>query len=198
MLALPLISDIDLLPDGRSLVELHGGSVVVVGRAQPYPHPVPGCDWLPSRVRSRPRRVVHQPRRQTARQPRRLPATIRILEDARARRPSAPARAEALLRSLLTPAQLQDWESDRHFWVETPRGPVRLGDLYWLTHWPVAEPDLERHLCVVPNLYRDLPRADIWVNLLLVLAVEPETFFRVAIERDRCRRPAPCRATPPD
>jgi hypothetical protein len=187
VLALPAIGDVQELPDGRWLVDLDDGKLVVVGRARPYPHPVPGCDWLPARSRGRPPRVAPAPRR-------RPPQRYRIVPGARALWPHpygrvAAARAETLLRSLLTAPQLRDWQTCQRFWVDTPRGPVRLGDLYWLRHWPIDEPDIERQLCVVPNHYGDLAPADIWVNLLLVLAVEPETFFRVAIERGCCLRP---------
>jgi hypothetical protein len=60
---------------------------------------------------------------------------------------------------------------------------VLLGDLYALVHQPINEPGIERVLCVVPDRHTELPLADIWVNLLLVLAVEPDAFFRVAIQR---------------
>ena len=66
----------------------------------------------------------------------------------------------------------------------------RLGELYALVHRPADNPGIERILCVVPRGYHALPRADIWTNLLLTLAVEPERFFRVAILRGvRSRRP---------
>jgi len=114
------------------------------------------------------------------------------------RRPTAAAerRAEELLRSLLDPSQLDDWESRRCFWVDTPRGPVRLGVLYKLLHHPYDQPDLEHTLCVVPDRFQELPIADIWSNLLLVLAVEPERFFRVAIHQGTRRRRAPALVDP--
>ncbi len=181
MLTWPAIGAIEQLPDGRRIVALEPGGIVVVGRANAYPHPVPGCDWLAPRPRRarRPRQnqpVVHRP-----------PRPIRILPDARETAPTT-RRAEALLESLLQPQQLGDWRSRRRFWVDTPRGPVELGKLYALVHRPNDDPGTERILCVVPDGYQRLPIADIWANLLLVLAVEPDAFFRVAIERER--RPA--------
>ncbi len=160
---------------------------VVVGVARPRPHPVAGCEWLwahPAPPRARPRRA-------TPARPRR---PVRTLPDARdsiaptpraRRRPTVEAarRADALLRSLLDPLQKVDWDEHGGFWVPTPRGPVRLGELYTLLHRPVDEPGWEHVLCVVPHGYQQLPIADIWSNLLLVLAVEPEEFFRVAIHR---------------
>lgn len=96
---------------------------------------------------------------------------------------AAEQRAVALLRSLLDDGQRDDYDRTGGFWVPTPRGPVRLGRLYELVHRPVDAPGRERILCVVPRRYRDLPRADLWTNLLLVLAVEPDAFFRVAVLR---------------
>ncbi len=169
MLGLPAIESIDDLADGRQLLVLHGGGEIVVGTARPYPHPVAGCEWLSARPR------VHR--------------APRAVLPPRPDRPAATARAEALLESLLQPVQLADWRTTRHFWVDTPRGPVLLGDLYALVHQPNSEPGIERVLCVVPDRHTELPRADIWVNLLLVLAVEPDAFFRVAIQRGlRVRR----------
>ena len=58
---------------------------------------------------------------------------------------------------------------------------MRLGQLYALLHRPVDQPRVERVLCVVPDRHLELPLADVWTNLLLTLAVEPDTFFRVAV-----------------
>ena len=169
MLAFPAIESIDDLADGRQLLVLVGGGELVVGAARPYPHPVAGCEWISAR-----------------------PCARRVGRAAPLRRPGGPAarvRAEALLESLLQPAQLADWQTTRHFWVDTPRGRVLLGDLYALVHQPADEPGIERVLCVVPDRHTELPEADIWVNLLLVLAVEPDAFFRVAVQRGlRVRR----------
>lgn len=154
------IVEVDDVPDGRRLVVFDDGSCVVVGTAQRPDHPVPGWDWLGAHRRGAP-----TPRRR--------------------RRPSPPGvaahrRADALLRSLLDPDQARDYSATQGFWVDTPQGPVRLGRLYHLVHRPLDRPDLERILCVVPRRYGDLPLPDIWVNLLLTLAVEPDEFFRVA------------------
>lgn len=185
---------IEELPDGRRLVVFADRREVVVGVPRPRPHPVPGVDWLWVRPAPSPRPRTQRPPTPGRRRP------IRTLPDARdsivpgsrsPRRvsPDAERRAEELLRSLLDDEQRADWDANRGFWVETPRGPVRLGRLYALVHRPVAEPHREHILCVVPQRHHELPIADIWSNLLLVLAVEPEEFFRVAIRQGtRTRR----------
>jgi len=163
---------IEELPDGRRLVVFSDRREIVIGVARPRPHPVPGVDWLWARPPPSPRA-----------RPRRSP---------RANARAAARRAEGLLCSLLDPLQRADWDANAAFWVETPRGPVRLGHLYSLIHRPHDRPDQELILCVVPHAHHELPIADVWSNLLLVLAVDPEEFFRVAILRGTRRRsPAP-------
>jgi hypothetical protein len=93
----------------------------------------------------------------------------------------AEARATVLLESMLDPDQLASWRRSRCFWVPTRLGPVRLGSLYQLEHLPGD--GTRRFLCVVPHRHLELPTADIWVNLLLVLAHRPEDFFRRAVVR---------------
>lgn len=91
---------------------------------------------------------------------------------------SAERKATALLESLLDETQLSAWQRTRHFQVRTVYGAVELGTLYRLA--------FRRHdgwrfeLCVVPTAYRDLPVADIWTNLLLMLRNDPLRFFTVA------------------
>lgn len=151
------------LPDGRRLVVYSDGSEVVVGRAGPRPHPVAGWEWLGRHPAPARRRVL-------------LPSTRRAMVS-----PEAERRAVELLRSLLDEPQRLDYDLTGGFWVPTPRGPVRLGKLYALVHRPVDQPRVERVLCVVPDRHHELPLADVWSNLLLTLAVEPDTFFRVAV-----------------
>lgn len=161
----------DPLPDGRRLVVYADGREVVVGRAGPRPHPVPGWSWLGSHAAPARRRVLLPPLR-------------------RGTSPDADERAVSLLRSLLDEAQCLDYDCTGGFWVPTARGPVRLGQLYALLHRPVDEPSVERVLCVVPDRHLELPLADVWTNLLLTLAVEPDAFFGVAVVRhERARRP---------
>ncbi|HUV11698.1 MAG TPA: hypothetical protein VMX12_12045 [Acidimicrobiia bacterium] len=185
------VAEVEQLPDGRQLVLFADRRSVVVGVARPRPHPVVGCEWLWEHPPLPPAR----PRRTPPARPRR---PVRTLPDDRdsivpgnrsRRRPTAEVtrRAEALLCSLLDPMQRADWDARGAFWVETPRGPVRLGELYWLLHRPYDEPGWEHALCVVPHGYEELPIADVWSNLLLVLAVEPEEFFRVAILQESHR-----------
>lgn len=169
----PAVASDEELPDGRRLVVFADGREVVVGVARARPHPVAGWDWIrrPPPPPARPRAPIGRGH-----------ARVQI-GGVRARPaidPSAEARAEALLISLLDPDQQRDYHRTRGFWVPTPRGPVRLGRLYQLVHRPDDRPDVERVLCVVPRTHADLPRADIWTNLLLTLAVEPDRFFRVA------------------
>jgi hypothetical protein len=102
----------------------------------------------------------------------------RFIEREEPQKAEANRRAEALLVSLLDPHQRSDWESRRRFWVESTYGAVELGrvsDLRFDTHDG-------RHftLCVVPQGVSNLPDADVWTNLLLVLRAEPERFFDVA------------------
>lgn len=168
---------VDELPDGRRLVVYADGREVVVGRARPRPHPVPGWEWL-GRHPARPRRP---------RPPGPAPA-ITI---------EAQRRATDLLESLLDDGQRSDFRRTGGFWVPTPRGPVRLGRLYALVHHPHDQPGVERVLCVVPRDHGALPRADVWTNLLLMLAVEPDEFFRVANLVEVRRRPDASRRTSP-
>jgi hypothetical protein len=91
---------------------------------------------------------------------------------------AATHRAEALLESLLDDDQRTAWRRRRGFWVPTPYGAVELGRVSHLRFNRVDG----RHLvlCVVPAHSSDLPIADIWTNLLLVLRGEPRRFFEVA------------------
>ena len=59
---------------------------------------------------------------------------------------------------------------------------MRLGKLYELTHRP-NDGGPDRMLCVVPRGHSQLPLADVWTNLLLVLTHDPARFFRVAVVR---------------
>ncbi|MFA5885975.1 MAG: hypothetical protein WDA60_19145 [Acidimicrobiia bacterium] len=161
--AAEVVLDLEL-PDGRHLVVFADGREVVVGRAGARPHPVAGWEWL-DRPPTRPRTNAALPT------PRRLPRVT----------PAADRRARELLESLLTEEQRDDYRRTGRFWVPTPRGPVRLGELYRLVHRPVDRPHLEHVLCVVPRTYADLPLPDVWTNLLLTLAVEPDRFFDVAV-----------------
>lgn len=188
------IVEVDDLPDGRRMVMFDDGSCVVVGRAQRHEHPVAGWDWLGAHRRGAPapRRRTTGASTRSARPTRRTgwsaaarAAAAADLARVHTTRPPGPGtaahqRADALLRSLLDPTQAEDYRSTAGFWVDTPQGPVRLGRLYHLVHRPVDQPHLERILCVVPRAHTDLPLPDVWTNLLLTLAVEPDEFFRVA------------------
>jgi hypothetical protein len=157
------------LPDGRFLHRFADGRELVTGTWRPHPHPVAGCEWLGAH------RTAPRPRLRHARPAADTPSPAEV-------------RAVALLESLLDPEQLRDYRATGSFWVPTPSGPVRLGRLYALVHRPDDAPDIERVLCVVPHAHRELPLADIWANLLLMLAVEPSEFFRVARLQEVRRR----------
>jgi hypothetical protein len=107
------------------------------------------------------------------------------------RQAEANRRAEALLVSLLDPDQRADWGSRRRFWVENPYGAVELGRVSHL-HF-VANDGRHFTLCVVPTGVSNLPDADVWTNLLLVLRADPERFFDVA---NYCTPGGPWRAGP--
>ena len=192
---LPGVAAVEDLPDGRRLVVFADGRQVVVGRAGPRPHPVRGCEWLGAHpaglVRTRrSRRPAPRgtPRTGTPRTGTPRTGTPRTGSIWSGPSPGVAARARALLESLLDPSQRSDFRTNGGFWVDTPRGPVRLGRLYHLVHRPLDEPGIERILCVVPDRHAELPIDDIWSNLLLVLAVEPDVFFRVAVLRGARRR----------
>jgi hypothetical protein len=99
---------------------------------------------------------------------------------------SPDEKAKELLESLLSVNQLDQWRRHRRFWVPTPHGSVELGSLFNLRFRRNASHS-EFVLCVVPEgveTRRDLPEADIWINLLLALRNDPDKFFRVANWRD--------------
>lgn len=87
-------------------------------------------------------------------------------------------KAQSLLESLLSVEQLEDWRTRRRFWVPTPRGKVELGKLYNLSFQDSSGTNLI--ICVEPEACFELPEADIWTNLLLMLRADPEHFFDVA------------------
>jgi hypothetical protein len=176
------------LPDGRQLVEPEAfpGMLVVVGRST---RPAEAARMGYRTARSvRPaggpfRRVVvlDDPRPESLHSAARSAA----LPDRRV----AERRAEDLFVSLLDADQRKQWREHRACWVSTPRGPVRLGRLHDLRFRPSHSPGREVSLCVVPS-GPPLPMGDVWTNLLLVLAVDPDSFFGAANVRSR-GRPTP-------
>jgi hypothetical protein len=93
------------------------------------------------------------------------------------RQESPNARAARLLRSLLSPEQRRDWVVRKRFVVPTGFGRLEFGELYNIGYWP-SSGGVYR-LCVLPT-GPDLPRPDIWTNLLLALKANPPWFFTVA------------------
>lgn len=97
----------------------------------------------------------------------------------RERRLTPFQRAEELLLSLLSPEQGASWRRTKRFWVETPYGMIQFGEISNML-FKCAD-GRKLRLCVVPEDHGfDLPLPDVWVNLLLAIAVDPEGFFRVA------------------
>ena len=178
-----VIIDVEDLPDGRRLLVLENGDVLVAGKAQPRPHPIPGFEWLvPPGGRVTPkRRPATRPRSPGLPRFSTAPTVDRSAPGPRDLTEAAIIRAEQLLDSLLTPSQFADRQFTGCFWVDTPRGPVRLGHLYAIRHFPINAPNTERILCAVPVRHLELPPADIWANLLLMIAVEPDAFFDIAV-----------------
>jgi hypothetical protein len=101
-----------------------------------------------------------------------------VLTAEEVQRTDAKGRAEALLESLLDERQRADWRSRREFSVETPFGAVDLGRMSNLGF--TGRDGRRLVLCVVPARPYELPEADVWTNLLLVLRGEPRRFFDVA------------------
>jgi hypothetical protein len=149
----------EALPDGRTLVEHDDGRIEVRGAST----------------------------RPTERA--RMGYCSRPVRRAAVDRRSAEATAGELLVSLLDHRQRADRARRGRWWVPTPRGPVELGGSpHAMRFWPDAHPSEEWSLCAVPT-DPTLPLGDVWSNLLLVLAVEPERFFAVAnVHRKAVRR----------
>lgn len=127
-----------------------------------------------------------------------LPAPLLDTDGAAPELDRAAARtATKLLESLLDADQLRDYRTDGVFWVNTPRGRVRLGREYDLRH--VSPGGVERSLCVVPDTWEALPDSDVWATLVLWLNDDPDRFFRVAIENPHLPldRRGPPRSDPP-
>ena len=188
---------IERLDDGRLLVEPDGraGVLVVVGtsarepaaarmgnrrgrtpatRGGPGPPPEPGA-----RGRTPATTVRHRP------PPRHAGPAPR---EARAQEDAAEAKAQELFISLLDDGQREQWRRYGRCWVETPKGPVRLGRLHDLRFRPRAHPGEEWSLCVVPS-GPPMPMADVWTNLLLALSADPAGFFAVADVRAKALTP---------
>ena len=181
---------VEQLDDGRLLVEPHGraGVLVVVGRS--------GREPVAARMGYQPLR--HRSVRSPAPPRRRAPATVELTAAHRQEREAelrrrnesraADAKARDLFVSLLDDTQRADWRRHGRCWVQTPKGPVRLGRLHDLRHRPVSHAGEEWSLCVVPS-GPPMPVADVWTNLLLVLAADPASFFRAANVRATQLRP---------
>lgn len=183
--------------DGRLLVipaiGPNAGVLSVVGDSNREPEAA-RMGYLPTQAPAG-RRAATAPRPQRpgrATGHRRLAAaTAPLVGDRPAPRPPSPRfsaaaelRAFKLLESLLTEVQATQWRRWRCFWVDSAQGPVRFGRLHDLRFWPADHPGEEWSVCVVPA-GPPLPVGDVWSNLLLALAVAPDTFWRVANVRHR-------------
>ncbi len=169
---IPSFRLVEDIPDWGALVELvggehHGARMLLVPAARILPRAATGTGRLSPPVR-RPLRLVDD----------RVPASPDRRRAEADRRAEANRRAEALLESLLDDDQRADWGRRRRFWVPTPVGAVELGRVSDLRFDDLGG----RHLvlCVLPQRSSELPDADIWTNLLLVLRGEPRRFFDVA------------------
>jgi hypothetical protein len=160
---IPSFQLVEDIPEWGLLVSLvggehHGATVLLVPAARTLPAVT---SW-----RDRPDRPVAR-------------TTLgRVLTTEEVQRAEAKRRAETLLVSLLDERQRADWRSRRAFSVETPFGTVELGrmsNLHFTGHG-----GRRFVLCVIPVRPYDLPEADVWTNLLLVLRGEPRRFFEVA------------------
>jgi hypothetical protein len=166
----PSVAVLEELAPGRTLVQIvggtHDGEMVVVmgagGRVE-----VRALSWYLDGDAPPPLPAVPPP---PPPPPRRRAPTRR-----------AEAKAGALLESLLSPRQLEEWRREGHFWVSTPAGSVRLGRLYQL-HFRPRPSGRELLLCVVPvePERHPMPEADVWANLLLMLHDDPWRFFATA------------------
>ncbi|HEY5026206.1 MAG TPA: hypothetical protein VII76_14620 [Acidimicrobiales bacterium] len=162
---IPSLHLVEDIPDWGALVEVvggehHGARVLLVPAARVLPRVTPA----PSRAAG-PRHLVR--------------LTHQGLVTAHdSRRAEADRRAEGLLESLLDDDQREQWRSRRRFSVRTPYGIVELGRVSHLRFDDLDGGHLV--LCVVPLRSSELPPADIWTNLLLVLRGEPRRFFDVA------------------
>jgi hypothetical protein len=161
--SLRLVEDID---EWGALVEVvggehHGARMLLVPAARVLPRAVARAGRPGPPVR-RPLRLVDD----------------RVVTSPRLARAEANRRAEALLESLLDDEQRADWRRRRRFWVQTEFGAVELGRVSDLRFEDLDGRRLT--LCVVPVRSSELPEADVWTNLLLVLRGEPRRFFEVA------------------
>jgi hypothetical protein len=186
---------VEQLTDGRQLVEPAGrrGVLVVVGVSTLPPVAARmGYGRTRTPIAVRPTRPAHEiALRARIRERAELHHAVerRLREEA-----EVPARRSMeLFLSLLDDAQREQWRAHQRCWVPTRRGPVRLGVIHDLRFRPAHRPAEEWSLCVVPN-GRPLPLGDVWTNLLLVLAADPDAFFRVANIRGKGR---PSRPDPP-
>ncbi len=175
---IPSLRLVEDIPDWGALVEVvggehHGARVLLVPVARVLP------------------RAVARDEGHLARRRPMAPTRGRLGAPGRSQRAEADRRAEALLVSLLDHNQRADWRRRRRFWVGSPYGAVELGRVSYLRF--DAHDGRHFTLCVVPTGVSNLPDADIWTNLLLVLRAEPERFFDVA---NYCTPGGPWRAGP--
>ena len=93
-------------------------------------------------------------------------------------------KAWRLLSSLLDEEQRQTWRTRKTFLVTTAYGAVEFGALYNIGFWPHTPSCSVRgippfRLCVVPaGGYDELPEADVWTNLLVVVRGRARAVFR--------------------
>lgn len=109
---------------------------------------------------------------------------------------AAAERAESLLVGLLSPSQRHQRATAGTFWVHNRHGWFRLGVLYDIRFRSPRRPWVERSVCVVSEGYERRPAADLWAELVVVLAADPTQVVGVANwnREDPPRPPATDRA----
>jgi hypothetical protein len=93
---------------------------------------------------------------------------------------AADTRARGLLRSLLRPSELEQWERTGSFWVHTDPGWFRFGTLYDIRYRAARWPWVERSICVVTEGFEQRPLPDLWAELVVTARAEPATLADAA------------------
>jgi hypothetical protein len=93
---------------------------------------------------------------------------------------AADERARSLLRSLLRPSELDQWERTGSFWVHTEPGWFRFGTLYDIRFRAARWPWVERSICVVTEGFEQRPLPDLWAELVVTARAAPTSLTGVA------------------
>jgi hypothetical protein len=93
---------------------------------------------------------------------------------------AADTRARSLLRSLLRPSEVDQWERTGAFWVHTEPGWFRFGTLYDIRFRAARWPWVERSICVVTEGFEQRPLPDLWAELVVTARADPAALTGVA------------------